>query len=164
MHAAGIAFACKLRKATAVTVAYCGDGATAEPDFHEGITFAAQHQLPAIFICEQDCADLQTSTLSNVSLPPGLAYRRVDGSDVLAVYEATQEAIRRTKAGQGPTLLEMCVARSTPGSPNTHDPLRRCEQLLAVENGWDECWARALETRLRCEVEQALDDVLQANP
>jgi 2-oxoisovalerate dehydrogenase E1 component alpha subunit len=164
MHAAGIAFACKLRKATAVTVAYCGDGATAEPDFHEGITFAAQHQLPAIFICEQDCADLQTSTLSNVSLPPGLAYRRVDGSNVLAVYEATQEAIRRTKAGQGPTLLETCVARSTPGSPNTHDPLRRCEQLLAVENGWDECWAQSLETRLRCEVEQALDDVLQANP
>src|SRR6266581_6813700 len=48
LHAAGIAFACKLRKGTAVTVAYCGDGANAEPDFLEGITFAAQHQLPAV--------------------------------------------------------------------------------------------------------------------
>src|SRR2546421_5235135 len=55
LHAAGIAFACKLRKARAVTVAYCGDGATAEPDFLEGIKFAALHRLAAVFICEQDC-------------------------------------------------------------------------------------------------------------
>src|SRR5579859_3496083 len=54
LHAAGIAFASKLRKAPVVTVAYCGDGATSEPDFLEGITFAARHQLPAVFICEQD--------------------------------------------------------------------------------------------------------------
>src|SRR6266567_6936887 len=46
LHAAGIAFACKLRKAPVVTIAYCSDGTTAEPDFQEGIRFAAQHQLP----------------------------------------------------------------------------------------------------------------------
>ena len=52
LHAAGIAFACKLRKASVVTVAYCGDEAKTEPDFLEGLRFAAQHQLPVIFICE----------------------------------------------------------------------------------------------------------------
>ncbi len=161
MHAAGIAFACKLRKAPAVTVAYCGDGATAEADFREGITLAALHQLPALFICEQDCSDPQTSTLSNLSLPPGLSYHRIDGSDALAVYNATQAAIQRTRVGQGPTLLEMCVTRSTPGIPCAHDPLQRCERLLIEENGWDEDWARELAASLRQEVEQALEDVLR---
>jgi len=54
LHAAGIAFASKLRKSSAVTAAYCGDGATAEADFLEGVTFAALHQLPVVFVCEQD--------------------------------------------------------------------------------------------------------------
>lgn len=162
MHAAGIAFACKLRKSPAVTVAYCGDGATSEADFCEGITFAAQHQLPALFICEQDCSDAQTSLLSNLSLPTGLHHVCIDGRDVLAVYSATQEAMQRARAGQGPTLLELCVTRATPGESLANDPLARCQQLLQEQDAWDETWARDLETRLRREVEQALADVLQS--
>src|SRR5947209_14654994 len=53
LHAAGIAFAAKLRKASVVTVAYCGDGADSEPDFFEGITFAAQNQLPFVLVYER---------------------------------------------------------------------------------------------------------------
>ena len=115
MHAAGIAFACKLRKSPAITVAYCGDGATAEPDFLEGLTFAALHRLPALFICEQDAPDPQSSTLSQLSLPDGLTHRRVDGSDVLAAYDAVQAAIQHAHADQGPVLLEMRVTRALPG-------------------------------------------------
>lgn len=161
MHAAGIAFACKLRKSPAVTVAYCGDGATCEADFREGITFAAQHQLPALFICEQDCSGPRTSLLSHLSLPSGLHHICIDGSDVLAVYTATQEAMQRARAGQGPTLLELSVIRATPGEPLENDPLTRCQQLLQEQHAWDEDWARDLETRLRRDVEQALADVLQ---
>ena len=160
MHAAGIAFACKLRKAPAVTVAYCGSGATAEPDFCEGITFAAQHQLPAIFICEQDCSPSQTSALSDLPLPQGLTHHCIDGSDILFVYEATQAAIQHARAGQGPTLLEMCLTRANPGELLEKDPLQRCIQLLQEHNGWDETWASELENRLRCEVEQTLADIL----
>ena len=162
MHAAGIAFACKLRKASAVTVAYCGDGATSEADFLEGISFAAQHQLPALFLCEQDCSDPQTSTLSNLSLPPGLCHLCIDGGDALTVYTATQEAMQRARAGQGPTLLELCVTRATPGESLENGPLQRCRQLLQEQNAWDEAWARELEFRLKDEVEQALMDVLQS--
>lgn len=158
MHAAGIAFACKLRKSPAVTVAYCGDGATAEADFREGISFAAQHQLPALFLCEQDCSDLQASTLSALALPHGLHHICIDGSDVLAVYTATQEAIQRARSGQGPTLLELCVIRAISAE---NDPLHCCEHLLKEEDSWDETWARELEARLRKEVEQALADVLE---
>ncbi|HEX7737179.1 MAG TPA: thiamine pyrophosphate-dependent dehydrogenase E1 component subunit alpha [Ktedonobacteraceae bacterium] len=163
MHAAGIAFACKLRKSSAVTIAYCGDGATAEPDFREGITFAAQHQLPALFICEQDSSPDRPSTLSALSLPAGLHYERVDGSDVLGVYIVTQEALQRARAGHGPTLLEITVTRATPvflALTPTHDPLTRCQQFLQQLNAWDETWASELESRLRQEVEQALADVL----
>lgn len=164
MHAAGIAFACKLRKSSAVTVAYCGDGATAEPDFREGISFAAQHQLPALFICEQDCPIPSSSALSALSLPAGLHYEQIDGSDILLVYTATQEALQRARAGRGPALLEISVVRSAPdaSADPTHDPLVRCQQLLRAEHAWDETWARALEARLRREVEQALEDVLHS--
>lgn len=157
MHAAGIAFACKLRKSSAVTVAYCGDGATAEADFREGISFAAQHQLAALFICERNRSTSQTSPLNTLTLPPGLMHVCADGIDVLAVYTATQEAMQRARSGQGPTLLELCVVRHGRAED---DPLRRCERLLRAEGNWDEAWARAVEARLRCEVEQALTDVL----
>lgn len=157
MHAAGIAFACKLRKSPAVTIAYCSDGATAEADFREGLSFAAQHRLPALFICEQDCSDLQTSTLSALAFPEGLHHICIDGGDALAVYAATQEAMQRARSGDGPTLLELCVTRAV---SSENDPLRRCERLLKAENNWDETWARELETRLRKEAEQALADVL----
>lgn len=162
MHAAGIAFACKLRKSTAVTVAYCGDGATAEPDFLEGLSFAALYQLPAIFICEQDALDPDTSTLSQLSLPDGLAYQRINGSDVLAVYEATQAAMQHACSGRGPLLLEMLITRDIPGAPLPNDPLTRCAQYFQEEDAWDEAWARELEARLHCEVEQALVDVLKS--
>ncbi|HEY0757510.1 MAG TPA: thiamine pyrophosphate-dependent dehydrogenase E1 component subunit alpha [Ktedonobacteraceae bacterium] len=163
MHAAGIAFACKLRKSPSVTIAYCGDGATAESDFRAGITFAAQHQLPALFICEQDSPPHLPSTLSTLSLPEGLHYERITGSDVLLVYAATQEAMQRARAGHGPTLLEIVVTRATPGFPPldpTCDPLARCQQLLQEHNAWDVTWASDLEARLRAEAAQALADVL----
>jgi len=160
MHAAGIAFACKLRKSSAVTVAYCGDGATAEPDFLEGLTFAAHHHLPALFICEQDTPVSEISTLSGLTLPAGLLHCQIDGSNVLTVYDATCEAMRRASSGQGPTLLEMNVERSLPGDVCRNDPLQSCAQLLRAANGWDEAWASEQEMRLRNEVEQALADVL----
>src|SRR5437879_63312 len=164
MHAAGIAFACKLRKAAAVTIAYCGDGATAEPDFLEGVAFAVQHQLPAIFICEQTSAISQPSPLAALPLPPNLAHRCLDGNDVLVVYTAMQEALHYVHTGRGPVLLEMHVTRLEPGeqaSDAARDPLLRGRQLLQELDSWDTNWARELEQRLRGEVERALGDVLR---
>src|SRR5215470_8773011 len=161
LHAAGIAFACKLRKASAVTVAYCGDGATAEPDFLEGITFAVQHQLPAVVICEQDCS--QPSPLHNLSLPDRLEHRCIDGADVVAVYQAMQTAMQHARDGHGPVLLEMRVRRSMPGQPVVplDDPLLRCQQLLKEQGAWDEEWAEQLHERIRGEVEQAMGNALR---
>lgn len=164
LHAAGIAFACKLRKGSEVTVAYCGDGATGEPDFLEGITFAAQHQLPAIFICEQDDA---SSYLPE--LPAGLQYRSIDGSDVVAIYLATQAALQHAREGLGPVLLELNIHPQSPGDLLSgeqiqDDPLIRCQQYLEKCGAWDNEWAAQLSERLRHDVEQALQDALQSLP
>ena len=122
LHAAGIAFASKLRKAAVVTIAYCGDDVTTDPDFGEGIQFATQHQLPVVFICEQDNERFCTpnspgttylsSCLQENMLPAGLTYQLIDSRNVIAVYTAMHQAMQHAREGYGPTLLEMAVARS----------------------------------------------------
>lgn len=169
LHAAGVAFACKLRKAPAVTVAYCGDGATGEPDFLEGIRFAAQHALPAIFICEQDCSDTDSFSLRELVLPTSLEHRCMDGADVVEIYTAMREAMQYARDGHGPVLLEMRVVRSSSGQQGMSlseevmrgDPLLQCRQRLEEQGAWDEEWASELYERTLGEVEQAVGDALR---
>ncbi len=159
LHAAGIAFASKLRKSSAVTVAYCGDGATTEPDFLEGVTFAALHQLPVVFVCEQDCTDIEQASMRGVSLPVGLKHHLIDGSDVAVVYTAMKDAMQYAREGHGPVLLEMKVTRFT--SRKQGDPLLHCQRLMEEQGIWDERWAAELQARIRTEVEQAMQDALR---
>ncbi|HLG64531.1 MAG TPA: thiamine pyrophosphate-dependent dehydrogenase E1 component subunit alpha [Ktedonosporobacter sp.] len=180
LHAAGIAFASKLRKAAIVTVAYCGDGATGEPDFLEGIRFAALHQLPTVLVCEQDCSQCQTasppsSCIQGLALPEGLAHRRIDGTDVVAVYTAMRDAMEHAREGHGPVLLEMMVTRPpepdaahepAPAHNANHpasqiDPLLRCQQILQEQGAWSDEWAEKLYRRISAEVEQAMQDALR---
>lgn len=177
LHAAGIAFASKLRKAAVVTVAYCGDGATCEADFREGVQFAALHHLPVVFVCEQDDGlDDATSPETNscireIDLPAGLTYKQVDGANIVAVYTAMSEAMRNAREGHGPVLLEMRVSRTLPDSDDqnleeqetasSRDPLVCCKQILQQRGSWDEEWAEQLHGRLQEEVEQAVEDALR---
>jgi 2-oxoisovalerate dehydrogenase E1 component alpha subunit len=165
LHAAGIAFACKLRKAAAVTVAYCGDSATTEADFLEGVRFAAQHQLPMVIICEQDhLSSSSTPSLSSLDLPTGLTQQQVDGSDVLAVYETMQAAMAHARSGQGPLLLEISITRSTPATPDTYqlsDPLFHLQQYMREHDLWEPTWVEQLQARLSSEVSSALQDALR---
>ena len=177
LHAAGIAFACKLRKAAAVTVAYCGDGAAseAEPDFLEALRFATLHHLPIIFIYEQDNWPRQANETESTSstspyiqtfpLPEGLSHRQIDGMDIVAVYTAMQAAMQDARAGRGPVLLEMLVQRPQQGpgeETEQSDPLLCCQRYLQVHNDWDSQWALQLATRIETEVERALQDALSS--
>jgi len=160
LHAAGIAFASKLRKAVAVTVAYCGDGATQEPDFLEGIRFAAQQQLPVVFICEQECSTTYGTDMPSCfeTLPTGLTHRRIDGMDAVKVYETMQDILAHVRTGIGPFVLELAVVRSSPLSE--HDTLARCKHVLQAQHLWDEEWATQLHTRLNNEIQQATHNAL----
>jgi len=167
LHAAGIAFASKLRKVPVVTIAYCGDDVVSEADFLEGIRFSAQHHLPIIFICEHNYQDALSSTTSCLTadiLPENITHRYINGTDVLRVYETMQQAMQHVRTGQGPILLEVFISATSSSyhdTKDTHDPLVRCKHVLQAQGEWDEQWVAQLQTRLLAEVEQAMHDALR---
>lgn len=114
--AVGAALGFKLQKKDTVVVSYFGDGGAQRGDVHEGMNFAAALRLPVVFVLENNgyaeytplakhFAGEDFATRAQGYGMPGV---RLDGNDVLAVYEAAQAAAARAREGQGPTLLE-CV-------------------------------------------------------
>jgi acetoin:2,6-dichlorophenolindophenol oxidoreductase subunit alpha len=112
--AAGAGVAAQLEGSDAVAVGFFGDGATGEGPFHESLNIASLLKLPVVWVCEnnQYAADtpvgagLSARNVADLAAGYQMPGYVVDGNDVLAVYEATREAVRRARAGQGPTLLE----------------------------------------------------------
>lgn len=117
--ATGMAFAAKYRGEDRVAVAMCGDGSTSRADFHEAVNIAGALQLPCIFVIQNNqyaySTPLALQTHSLNFAVKGVAYGipgiKVDGTDVIAVYDAATEAIARARAGGGPTLLEAVTMR-----------------------------------------------------
>src|SRR5918911_3545793 len=121
-HAAGLAWGKKLRGETTAAIAYFGDGATSEGSFHEGANFAAVMKAPVVLFCNNNQWAISTplerqtaaETLAAKAAGYGMPGVRVDGGDVLAVYEATREALARARAGEGPTFVEAVTYRTAP--------------------------------------------------
>jgi pyruvate dehydrogenase E1 component alpha subunit len=139
-HAAGLAWGEKLKGSSTVAIAYFGDGATSEGAFHEGANFAAVMQAPLILFCNNNQwaistpleAQTRAEALADKAVGYGMPGLRVDGGDVLAVYEATREAVDRARAGGGPTLIEAVTYRAAPHAtaddPRAYIDLERVEQ------------------------------------
>jgi 2-oxoisovalerate dehydrogenase E1 component alpha subunit len=128
-HAAGAAYAAKLRKTGQVAIAYFGEGGTSEGDFHEGLNFAAIHTLPVIFFCENNeyaisvpvAKQMAVANVADRAPAYGIAGCVVDGNDVVAVYRATQAAVDRALRGEGPTLIEAKTYRTGPHTSDDDD-------------------------------------------
>jgi TPP-dependent pyruvate/acetoin dehydrogenase alpha subunit len=126
--AIGAAFAFQYRSEDRVSLAYCGDGSTSEGNFHESLNIAAVMKLPAIFIVENNQYAYSTpvrlqSAVKEYAVKAqayGMPGVTVDGTDVLAVYDATSEAVARARADEGPSLIE-CVTMRMHGHAE-HDP------------------------------------------
>ncbi|HKB95042.1 MAG TPA: thiamine pyrophosphate-dependent enzyme [Gaiellaceae bacterium] len=139
-HAAGLAWGKKLKGERACAIAYFGDGATSEGSFHEGANFAAVMQAPLILFCNNNqwaistplSAQTRTESLADKAVGYGMPGVRVDGGDVLAVYEATREAVERARAGDGPSFIEAVTYRAAPHAtaddPRAYIDLERVEQ------------------------------------
>jgi pyruvate dehydrogenase E1 component alpha subunit len=139
-HAAGLAWGKKLKGEDAVAIAYFGDGATSEGAFHEGANFAAVMGAPLILFCNNNQwaistpldAQTRAETLAAKAAGYGMPGVRVDGGDVLAVYEATREAVERGRAGGGPTFVEAVTYRAAPHAtaddPRAYIDMQRVEQ------------------------------------
>ncbi len=117
--AAGIALAIKRRGGAQVAVGFFGEGAVTEGSFHEAVNLAALWSLPVVFVCENN--DTNALQLHNAGLPVGdiaqmvgahgLPSVAVDGTAAAAVYETVGEAVRRARAGGGPTFVEARTGR-----------------------------------------------------
>ncbi|MFC4076272.1 pyruvate dehydrogenase (acetyl-transferring) E1 component subunit alpha [Salinithrix halophila] len=151
-QAMGAAWAAKLKKESSVAVAYFGDGATSEGDFHEALNFAGVFRLPVIFFCQNNGYAISVP-FSRQSAVPTVAERasaynihgiRVDGNDVLSVYHAMDEAVKRARKGGGATLIEAVTYRK--GSHTTADDASRYREEAEVES-----WVKERDPILRYE-------------
>jgi len=169
-HAVGLAYAAQYRGDDIVVMAYFGDGATSEGDFHEALNFAGVWHVPVVFVCQNNqwaiSVPLKKQTHSRTIAQKALAYGlpgiQVDGNDVLAVYAAAREAVERARAGDGPTLIE-CVTYRLGVHTTADDPTKyRSEAEVAMWEQKDPLtrFRAYLEKRNLLEegLEQAVDD------
>src|SRR5437660_4818419 len=185
-HAVGSALAARLRGEDSVSVAYFGDGGASKSDFHEGLNFAAVHQLPVVLFCENNGVAIsvpfekQSPVRSVADRAVGYAVVgiSVDGADPLQVYRVMREAVEAARAGRGPALIEARVTRlgqhtSQVGDTRAprqladarrHDPIPRFSRYLVHHGLLDDALKHQLVQRAKAEVEDAVAYASQAPP
>ncbi len=115
----GLGLASRLRGEDAVALAFTGEGATREGDFHEALNLAAVWSLPVVFVVENNGYGLSTPTadavpvenIADAAAGYGMVGEIVDGNDLGSVIANVKRAAARARAGEGPTLLEMKTFR-----------------------------------------------------
>src|SRR5919201_2367188 len=139
-HAVGFAWGKRLRGESTAAIVFFGDGATSEGAFHEGANFAAVMRAPVVLLCNNNqwaistplSAQSRARTLADKAVGNGMPGLRVDGTDVLAVYEATREAVERARTGEGPSFIEAVSYRVAPHAtaddPRAYIDLERVEE------------------------------------
>jgi TPP-dependent pyruvate/acetoin dehydrogenase alpha subunit len=151
----GIALAAKLQKKDYITVAYFGDGACNRGDVHESMNMAAVMKLGIVFVCENNGYAISTPASFHTPVPdiavraqgygmPGVV---VDGNDVLAVYEAAQNAYEKARTGEGPSFLECKTYRWRGHSERDPRDLRPAEEIE--------------EWKAKCPIERLTDYLLK---
>jgi pyruvate dehydrogenase E1 component alpha subunit/2-oxoisovalerate dehydrogenase E1 component alpha subunit len=182
-QAVGCAWAMKIKKTKSVSIGFCGDGATSQPDFHNALNFAAVFRVPCVIICQNNqwSISVPTSrqTASQTLAIKGRAYGvpsvRVDGNDLLAVCKVVRDAFTSARAGEGPTFVEAVTyrigAHSTSDDPTRYrsdaeveewkkkDPLDRLRKHVVFRGLLDDARDAALERELQEEISLAVKKV-----
>jgi len=179
-QAVGWAMASAAKGDTRIAATWCGEGSTAEGDFHSALTFATVYKAPVILNVVNNqwaissfsgFAGAEATTFAARAVGYGIAGLRVDGNDALAVYAATQWAAERARTNQGPTLIEHFTYRaeghSTSDDPTAYrsagesnawplgDPIRRLKDHLIALGEWDEARHAAQDLELAEDVKRA---------
>jgi 2-oxoisovalerate dehydrogenase E1 component alpha subunit len=131
LHAVGVAMGAWIRGDDVVAITSFGEGTANQGEIHEAMNFAGVHNLPVIFVCENNGYAIsvplarQVAGLSVAARAEGYGFPgvTVDGGDVLGCYAAARDAHERARAGEGPTLIEARVVRLT--SHSSDDDQRR---------------------------------------
>lgn len=152
--ATGLALAERLRGSSVVTVAFFGEGAAAEGEFHECMNLASLWRLPVLFVCENNLYAMGTALSRSHAEPEihkkAVAHRIesevVDGMDVLAVVEAARRAVTAIRAQGAPRFLECMTYRFRPHS--MFDP-ELYRERTEVERWKQRCPIEAFTARMR---------------
>jgi 2-oxoisovalerate dehydrogenase E1 component alpha subunit len=172
-QAVGWAMASAAKGDSRIAATWCGEGSTAEGDFHSALTFATVYRAPVIFNVVNNqwaissfsgFAGAEATTFAARAVGYGIAGLRVDGNDALAVYAATRWAAERARTNQGPTLIEHFTYRaeghSTSDDPTQYrsageptswplgDPVVRLKDHLIALGEWDEARHAAQDLEL----------------
>src|SRR5947208_11624029 len=179
-QAVGWAMASAIKGDSRICMGWVGDGATAEGDFHSGMTFAAVYNAPVILAVVNNqwaissfagIAGAERATFAQRAVGYGVAGLRVDGNDALAVYAAVKWAAERARSNLGPTLIEFFTYRaeghSTSDDPSGYrpaneaklwplgDPIERLKAHLLAIGEWDDGRHAALTAEAEAAVRAA---------
>lgn len=179
-QAVGWAMASAIKGDSRIASCWCGEGSTAEGDFHSAMTFASVYNAPTILNVVNNqwaissfsgFAGAERTTFAARAIGYGIAGLRVDGNDALAVYAATQWAAERARANKGPTLIEHFTYRaeghSTSDDPSAYrsaqesaewplgDPIYRLKQHVIGLGLWDDARHAAMDLELAETVKSA---------
>jgi 2-oxoisovalerate dehydrogenase E1 component alpha subunit len=187
-HAAGVAYAFKLRKEPRVAVCLFGDGATSKGDVWEAMNFAGVHKLPVVFVANNNQwaisvpLKLQTAseTLAQKAIAAGFSGEQVDGNDVIAVRAAAEDAIAQARAGCGPRLIEAMTYRLSDHTTADdaaryrppeevqarwkEEPIARLRAYLVSQKAWGKAEEEQLAAECQKEIEAAVERYLAFGP
>lgn len=161
-HAAGIGLGIKMRGDDRVVMTTVGEGSTSQGEWYEGVNWAAIHQLPVIFLVENNAyaisvrqdRQMAVEHVADKAQGLGLPGVTVDGLDPVVVYQATKEAVERARSGGGPTIVEVMVHRMTPHSSDDDDRTYRTKaemQTMKEEDPLHQYRARLMEREILSE-------------
>ncbi|AEH53465.1 MULTISPECIES: thiamine pyrophosphate-dependent dehydrogenase E1 component subunit alpha [Heyndrickxia] len=178
--ACGAALTAKYKKTNNVSVCFFGDGANNHGTFHEGINLAAVWKLPVIFVAENNGYGEATpfhyasscKTIADRAVAYDIPGVRVDGKDIVAVYQAAKEAVERARNGEGPSLIE-CVTYRNYGhfegdaqtykaeaekakQLNEKDAIVQFKKFVLEQNLLSEADINSLEQKVEQEIEEAV--------
>ncbi|MCZ6611045.1 MAG: pyruvate dehydrogenase (acetyl-transferring) E1 component subunit alpha [Planctomycetota bacterium] len=139
LHAVGLAWAGKYRGEDRIACTFFGDGATSEGDCHEALNFAANLDLPVVFVCQNNGwaisvpAKIQCSapTIAQRGLAYGMECVQCDGNDIFAMVKVVRDAAELARRSHRPTFIEAVTYRL--GDHTTADDARRYRDSAEVE-------------------------------
>ncbi len=180
LHAVGAAMAASAQGRKSAAVACFGDGASSEGDMNEAFNFAGVFKAPVIFLCQNNQYAISvpvkqqtaSETIAQKAIAFGFEGVRVDGNDILAVYSAASAALKKARAGGGPTLIECFTyrisnhttsddaSRYRPDSEvkewQKKDPVARLRNFLVAKKLWND----KKESQLLADVEKQVSDAV----
>ena len=178
--AIGVGLTIRNTKSDKICLCLFGDGATNEGAFHESLNMAAIWKLPIVFVCENNQYGMSMNIndamaidrISDRASSYGMPGVTVDGNDVMAVYEAVLEAVKRARAGEGPSLVENSTYRwrgHSKSDANRYrtkeeiaewmkkDPIARFQSELIKEGVLTQEEAETIEASAQAAIESAVE-------